>query len=307
MKVKTSNVTSSQKCPAVLCFNPRRNPSSAYQHMFLEDFCRRFSIDLAKDKEYRQFYDVLPEKSLLKGLLTSHNYDFLEYDMDKLLTHIMHTLVFAGKAFVEVTLSSDEENNLVGISLVPFDPLLSIPGRNNTYFIALQHNWKPKFFKINKRNIIVFHLSDLRFRRYSLRRFYNKLPRFDILSAGDMSLSPQKTGFDFSVWNDKREYQLLKLSKKTGWCGRSTDNPYMGDAYILYRAIQQKTLRRSFLDYFLKQINESISAICKDLEIDGTIIAKKISYNYDELLQKLHSGEINYSQLGDCVFYNKEL
>ena len=81
----------------------------------------------------------------------------------------------------------------------------------------------------------------------------------------------------------------------------------MGDAYLLYRATQLKSLRRSFLDYFLKQINESISAICKDLVIDGTIIAKRISYNYDELLQKLHSGEINYSQLGDCVFQNKDI
>ena len=307
MKVKTSNVTSSQKCPAVLCFNPRRNPSSAYQHMFLEDFCKRFSFDLAKDKEHRLFYDVLPEKSLLKGLLISQNYDFLEYDLDKLLAHIMRTLIFAGKAFVEVVISSDDESNISGISLVPFDPILSISGRNNTYFITLQHDWKPNFFKINKRNRIVFHLSDLGFRRYSLRRFYNKLPRFDILSAGDMSLSPQKTGFDFSVWNDKREYKLLKASKKTGWHGRSTDNPYMGDAYLLYRAIQLKSLRRSFLDYFLKKINESISVICKDLEVDGTIIAKSISYNYDEILQKLHSGQINYSQLGDCVFYNKEL
>lgn len=81
----------------------------------------------------------------------------------------------------------------------------------------------------------------------------------------------------------------------------------MGDAYLLYRAAQLKSLRRSFLDYFLKQINDSISEICKELEIDGTIIAKRISYNYDEILQRLHSGEINYSQLGDCVFKNKEI
>ena len=305
--MKTSNQSSSQKSPAVQCFSRRKNPASPYQHMFLEDFCRWFSIDLAKDKEDRQFYDVLPEESRLKELLTSQNYDFLEYDMDKLLTHIMRTLIFAGKAFVEVVLSSDGENNITGISLVPFDSILSIPCSENTYFAALQHNGTPKFFKIGNRNIVSFCLSDLGFKRYSLRRFYNKLPRFDILSAGDMSLSPQKTGFDFSVWNDKCEYRLLKASKKTGWHGRSTDNRYMGDAYLLYRAIQLKSLRRRFLDYFLKQINNSISGICKDLGIDGTIITKRISYNYDEILQRLYSGEINYSQLGDCVFQNKEV
>lgn len=275
--------------------------------MFLEDFCLRFSIDLAKNKEDRQFFDVLPEGSRLKELLTSQNYDFLEYDMDKLLTHIMRTLIFAGKAFVEVVLSFDEENNVTEISLVPFDPILSIPGRNNTLFLAIQRDRKPKFFKISKRNIAVFRLSDLGFRRYSLRRFYSKLPRFDVLSAGDMSLAPQKTGFDFFLWNDKREYKLLKASKKTGWYGRSTDNPYMGEAYKLYRAIQKKKLRINLLDYFLSRINDSISVICKELEIEGTIIAKRISYNYDEILQKLYSGQINYSQLRDCVFYNKDI
>ena len=305
--MKTSNQSSFQKSPMVLCFNPRRNPHSSYQHMFLEDFCLSFSIDLAKDKEDRRFYDVLPEESRLKELLTSQNYDFLEYDMDKLLAHIMRTLVFAGKAFVEVVLSFDEENNVTEISLVPFDPILSIPGRNNTLFLAIQRDRKPKFFKISKHNIVVFRLLDLGFKRYSLKRIYNKLPKFDILNIGDMGLSPQKAGFDISIWNNKREYQLLKLSKKTGWYGRSTDNPYMGDAYILYRAIQKKKLRISFLDYFLKQINDAISVICNDLGIDGTIIAKRISYNYDEILQKLYSGQINYSQLGDCVFYNKDI
>lgn len=307
MKVNTFNTSPSQKSPTVLCFNPRKDPFSSYQHMFLEDFCQWFSIDLAKNKDDRLFYDVLPEESPLKELLISQNYDFLEYDMDRLLTHIMRTLIFAGKSFVEVVLSSDEENNVTGISLVPFDPILSIPSCNNTYFVAIQHDRKPKFFKIGNRNIVSFRLSDLGFRRYSLRRFYNKLPRFDILSAGDMSLSPQKTGFDFSVWNDKRKYKLLKASKKIGWYGRSTDNPYMGDAYILHRTIQHKSLRRKFLDYFLKQINRSISVICKDIGIDGTLIAKRICYDYDELLQMLNSGDINYSQLGDCVFQNKDI
>lgn len=305
--MKISNQNSSQKSPTMLCFNPRRNPSSSYQHMFLDDFCRWFSIDLASNKDDRIFYDVLPQGSLLKELLISKNYKFLEYDMNELLAHIMETLVFSGKAYVEIVLNYDERKNVTGISLVPFDPIISIPFFYNRYFVALQHNGPPKSFKIDNRNIILFHLSDLGFKRYSLRRFYNKLPHYDMLNVTDMSLSDEKTGFDFSVWNDKREYKLLKASKKIGWYGRSTNNPYMGDAYVLYRAIQFKSLRRSFLDYFLKKINESITGICKDLGIDGTIIAKRISFNYDEILQKLHSGEINYSQLRDCIFNNKEI
>ncbi len=305
--MKTSNYRSSQKCPTMLCINARKNPSSSYQHMFLEDFCHSFSIDLAIDKDDRFFYDVLPEQSPLKRLLTFKNYNFLEYDLDRLFSHILRTLVFAGKASVEIVLSYDDENKVVGISLVPFDPILSFPGINNTYYIAIQHDGKPTFFKLNKRNIITFRVQDLGFRRYYLKHFYNRLPHFDVLSAGDMSLSPQKTGFDFSVWNDKREYKLLKVSRKTGWHGRGTDNPYMGDAYLLYRAIQRKSLRRKILDYFVEQINSSLSVACKDVGGDGTLIAKRVGYDYDLLLQKLNSGEINYDQLGDCIFQNKDI
>lgn len=305
--MKASNQHSSRKSPATPCFNPRKSPSSSYQHMFLEDFCQWFSIDLAKDKDDRPFYSISPENAKLEKLLTSQSYNFLWNGMDKLLSHVMRTLIFSGKAFIEVVLSLDKESNINGISLVPFDPVMAIPGYSNTYFIAIQCEGKRKFFKICNRNIVLFRLSDLGFRRYSLRRVYNKLAKFDILSIGDMGLSSKKAGFDISVWNNKREYQLLKLSKETGWYGRSTDNPYMGDAYILYRAIQRKALRRRFLDYFLKQINGAVSVICKELGIEGTIIARSISTNYDEILQKLHSGDINYNQVGDCIFHNKDI
>lgn len=307
MKEITSKISSYQKSPKSPCFSHRKDPSSLYQHMFLEDFCQWFSIELAKSKDDRPFYDVLPEESPLKGLLTFQNYNFLHYGMDRLLAHIMRTLVFAGKAFVEVVLSFDAENNVTGISLVPFDPVLSISGVTNSCFIAIQCDGKLKCFKINKKNIILFRVSDIGFKRYYFKRFYNKLPRFDILSVGDMSLSPQKTGFDFSVWKDKHEYKILKVSRKTGWHGRSTDNPYMGDAYLLHRAMQRKSLRKKFLDYLLEQINRSLVVVCKDLGIDGTLIAKSICYDYNELIQRLNSGDINYSQLGDCVFFNKDL
>jgi len=305
--MKVSNIISSQKSPSTLCFNSRRNPIASYQQMFLQDFCRNFSIDLAKNDSDGLFYDVLEEKSSLKHLLTFENYNFLKYDMDRVLSRIMRTLVFSGKAFVEIVLSTNNENNVVAISLVPFEPILSIHGVKSNYFVAIQGDGKPRFFKIEKRNVVTFQLSKLGFKRYYLRRFYKRLANFDILSTGDMSQSLQETGFDFTLWNNRREYKLLKASKKIGWHGRSTDNSYMGDAYLLYRAIQFKSLRKRCLDYFLEEINQSISVACKEIGIDGTLIAKSICYNYKELIQKLKSGKINYSQLSNCVFNNKDI
>ena len=76
----------------------------------------------------------------------------------------------------------------------------------------------------------------------------------------------------------------------------------MNEAYLLYRTLQYRKIRKSFLDYFLKQINVSIQTICRDLGINGAIVAKSTSFNYDDLLQKLVSGELKYSQLTDYAF-----
>ena len=51
------------------------------------------------------------------------------------------------------------------------------------------------------------------------------------------------------------------------------------------------------IPYFLKQINVSMQTICRDLGINGALVAKSTSFNYDDLLQKLVSGELKYNQL----------
>ena len=300
--INTKAYSTSQKSPNSACVNSRKNPSSTYQHMFLEDFCHGFSFDLKKDANDRSFYDVTPEGATLKRLLTFQNYDFLQYDMDRLLSHIMRTLVFSGKAFLEIVQTTDSDNNIVGISLVPFDPILSFRCSSSTYFISIQKNTKLRFFKIGNSNVVTLRLSDIGFWRYYFKLYYNYLPYLDVLKVSEMSLSAKETGFDFPVWNDKREYQLLKHSRRIGWYGRNGSNPYMGEGYLLFRTIRLRSLRKKFLDYFLNQINKSLKPICDNLKIDGSLFAKSTSYDYNELLQKLQVGELNYSQLGDYVF-----
>lgn len=294
--------STSQKSPNYACINSRRNPSSTYQHMFLEDFCHGFSFELAQDKDDRLFYDVTPDGAMLKKLLISQKYDFLRYDMDRLFSHIMRTLVFSGKAFLEIVKTMDSDKNVIGISLMPFDPILSCRCSSSTYFLSIQKDKKPRFFKIDNRAIVTLRLSDLGFWRYYFKLYYHRLPQLDILKVSDMSLAPQKTGFDFTAWRDKREFQILKRSWKIGWYGRNTSNQYMGEAYLLYRTIQLRSLKKRFLDYFLAQINASLKHICSELKIEGKLFAKCISHDYDDLLQKLQAGELNYSQLGNYVF-----
>lgn len=300
--IDTKAYSTSQKSPNYACINSRRNPSSTYQHMFLEDFCHGFSFELQEDADARSFYDVTPEGATLKKLLTFQKYDFLRYDMDRLFSHIMRTLVFSGKAFLEIVKTMDLDNNVIGLSLVPFDPILSCRCSSNTYFLSMQKDKKLRFFKISNGDIVTLRLSDVGFLRYHFRLYYHQLLHLDMLKVSDMSLAPQKIGFDFIAWKDKREFQLLKRSRKIGWYGRNTSNQYMGEAYLLYRTIRLRSLRKKFLDYFLKQINASLKRVCSELKIEGELFAKSTSYDYDDLFQKLQLGEINYSQLGKYIF-----
>lgn len=62
--------------------------------MFVEDFCRSFSIKLAPIEQHDEFYDVSPADDLLKKLLTFDDYSFFRYSFDKLLDTLMYHLIF---------------------------------------------------------------------------------------------------------------------------------------------------------------------------------------------------------------------
>ena len=157
----TKNYTSSQKSPRGPCLAFRKEPTSLYQNSFLEDFLRSFSIDLAQDRDNDNFYNIVPNESDLKKVLCFQDYHFLRYDLDKILSQIMYTLIFAGKAFVEIVISTDEEKNLVGISLVPFHPIISIRGFKNTYFVTFLKNKKTKLFKIEVTKVLLAFYNDI--------------------------------------------------------------------------------------------------------------------------------------------------
>lgn len=299
------NYISSQKSPNGPYVTFRKDPTSIYQNSFLEDFFRWFSIDLAQDRDNDNFYNIVPSESDLKKVLCFQSYHFLRYDLDKILSQIMYTLIFAGKAFIEIVISTDEEKNIVGISLIPFHPLISIRGFKNSYFLALLKSKKMRLFKIENQKVVSFRLSDLNFSHRYFRKLYRQLKRLDMVSVSDITISPGKTGFDLIAWNDKSEYKLLKTTKKIGWYGRISGNKYMGDAYLLYRSAKFKLFRKKFLDYFLEKINQALQPLCRELNIQGSLVANTIDLDLEKLFQKLSDADLNFVQLSDTIWKNK--
>lgn len=272
--------------------------------MFIQDFCASFSIGLAPhplDRD-RDFYRVEPPDDSLKDFLCFEDFMFLEYNMDELLTGAMEDLVSYGKAYLEIVSWRDTEGSVKGISFAPVKPFVVLKGRSKTLFASVLYNRKLKWYCIENRNLIVLRLKDLGFSRFSVQRLLKKIKQYDLTSVTDMSLTPEKTGFDFSEYIRKSEFNLLKTTKRVYWYGRNSDNRYLSESYLLYRAVKFKMLRKEFLNYMIGKINEGLKNHKNEFGFNGEIVTDCDSTDYMGEFERLWAGEINTSQLSKNVF-----
>ena len=75
-----------------------RQTKQLYAKIFLEDMCNSYSITLRKDFSDREFFEFKGEEVKFNQLF---GYDFLRWDIDKLLSNITENLILFGEAYVE--------------------------------------------------------------------------------------------------------------------------------------------------------------------------------------------------------------
>lgn len=114
-----NELISSQQTPRAYLHHDYKYKRGMHSHMFVEDFCRSFSIKLAPIEQHDEFYDVSPADDLLKKLLTFDDYSFFRYSFDKLLDTLMYHLILNGTAYLEIVKWVDSKGTLQGIELVP--------------------------------------------------------------------------------------------------------------------------------------------------------------------------------------------
>lgn len=304
MKQRLDRYVSSQKSPSSPYLRIIKGESGMYSHMFLEDFCASFSIGLAPHPLNRDqdFYKIKPPEDLLRDLLLFEDYQFLEYNMDELLANIMQDLACFGKAYLEIVTWRDTEGVIQGISFALIKPVVVFRGINRTLFVSVQFNKALKLYHIENKNLIVLRIKDLSYSRYSLRKLLRKINKYDFTNVGNMSLYPQKTGFDFKEYTRKSEFALLKATRNVYWYGRDGRNQHMSESYLLYRAAKFKMLRKEFLNYIIRQMNKGLQNYKNELGFNGELIADCADFNYMKEFDRLWSGEINTSQLSKLVF-----
>lgn len=304
MKRRIDDCISSQRSPRVACFPMRKSVRGAYPSMFVQDLCASFSFGLAHHplERGRDFYRVEPSDDALKDFLTFEDFMFLDHNIDELLTGAMQDLVSYGKAYLEIVFWRDAEGNVKGISFAPVKPFVVLKGRGKTLFASVLYNKKLKWYCIENKNLIELRLKDLGFSRFSIQRLLKKIKQYDITSVTDISLNPEKTGFDFSEYIRKSEFNLLKTTKRVYWHGRNGDNQYLSESYLLYRSAKFKMLRKDFLNYMIHQINISLQYHKDEAGFGGELVIHCEDVDYMSEFKKFWAGEINISQLSKQVF-----
>jgi len=277
-----------------------------FAYMLLEDVAASFSIEFEARDQHEPFYSIKPTKDKLKNLLSFQYENFLEDGFDKLLCRIVRDMAVSNRVFLELVKLQDANQIVKGISFVPFTPLWHFVGHRNTYFISLMRDkMKLCFYHIPNQYVSMFSMRDLGLPRAYFRRLFAALKKYKITRPDDSTNNAEKTNFSIHEYINREEFELLKHTQLIGWCCRNYDNRYLGESYLLLRKTRFKELRKRLLLYVIKQINALLQNSAEELGCSGRITVNCNFISFEQVFEKLGSGEINTSKYGGILFGKK--
>ena len=276
--------------------------SDLYPSAFVRDMTCHFSILLSQSVDHHGFYTIEAEDDKLKELLSIDDYRFLEYDFDKILSAIMHNLIFANKTFVEIALSKDESDEIVGISLFPFDAIRIASSKKHSWFVSLKPDKKISVFKLERSKYIEFNVKELGLRKNCLKRIVKKLKKINITASTKFIMDEKmKNKFFFDDFKKKQDILMLKYPQKIGWM-RSADNSFLSESYSLFRLIKLREFQLKCLTLFIEKINVSINNLYDVTNASGMIKTTVSFPQYEDEWQRYKKGELSSSELSDILF-----
>ena len=110
---KTKNLIREQASPVGIRIHKCNIGIDLYSSSFIENLTRDYSIEFSPSFNYRNFYTVDSEDNRLRDLLYFEDHGFLEYNFDKVLSSIMHNLIFSNKTFLEMFAKNISKNSVV--------------------------------------------------------------------------------------------------------------------------------------------------------------------------------------------------
>lgn len=276
--------------------------SDLYPSTFVRDMTCHFSILLSQSIDHHGFYTIKAEDDKLKKLLCFEDYLFLEYDFDKVLSSIMHNIIFANTTFVEIAFSRNEANEIVGISLFPFDAIKIASFKNYSWFVSRKPDKKICVFKLEKNKYVEFNVKELGLRKNCLKRIVKKLKKINVTASTKFIMDEKmKNKFFFEDFKKKQDILMLKYPQKIGWMS-SADNSFLNESYSLFRLVRLRGFQSKCLTHFIEKINVGINAVSDITKAAGTIKTTVLFPQYENEWRKYAMGEISSSALSDIIF-----
>lgn len=269
--------------------------NSLYAHMFFDDFCSDYSIALNTKFICNDFYKFEGDSKKFQNFF---GYDFLEDELDKILSNLVENLLVFGKAYIERVYWYDDEKNLKKITYQCINCRYLKMRNHNLKYKVKDENGNVCKGKINKKNILVFDLKELGFSKRFFIKKIKKLRKLEFPGA-DLSLN---NAFSLDKYKAKTEFYILKLMKRIYWNARNSENQFFTEPYLVYRIMMHQNLQNKFLEYFINKINKDISSIGKIIGFTGKIKFESITQNYDSLIEDLKTGKKNCEQVGNVIF-----
>lgn len=276
--------------------------SNLYVSTFVRDLTCSFSILFSQSANHHGFYTIIGSDDRLKELFCFNDYSYLEYDFDKLLSSIMYNLIFSDITFVEIAFSRNEKNEIIGISLFPFDAIKIASSKKNSWFISRLSDHKKTIFKLEKNKYIEFNIKELGLRKNNLKRIVKKLKNLDInTSTRFFADEKMRSKFSFDTFKRKQDVLMLKYPQKIGWTS-GIDNSFLNECYSLFRNIKLREFQKKCLSLFIDKINVGINNLSDIIKTSGTIEATVLLPQYEKEWERYNKGEISSLELSNILF-----
>lgn len=298
---KTKNLIREQASPVGIRIHKCNIGIDLYSSSFIENLMRDYSIEFSPSFNYRNFYTVASGDNRLRDLLYFEDHSFLEYNFDKVLSSIMHNLIFSNKTFLEIAFSKNTMEDITGIKLIPFDAVKIASTKKHSWFLSLKTDKKPCMFKIEKNKYIEFNISELGLKKNYLKRIVKRLKRKSRDASTRFLLDEKmKNKFSYNDYRKKQDYFILKYPKKIGWVCAGKES-LITKCYMLFRIIRLKEFQKKCLTLFIEKINSGLNNISDITNASGTIKANVSFPDYQSEWQKYLNGEISSEMLKDII------
>lgn len=270
--------------------------------IFIEDMTSSYSISFSKRTNKDEFYKIVPSVngSIFECLRGGH-YDFTQYDLDKLLSHITHELIVKGESFV--VLEEEKKDGSLQSWQLRTVPWQSYRSHKNALTIKQGNNECTRTEIFEKKKVLRFSLKDIGLSGGVFRNAMSRIQRTSLVSRVSPEFFTNKS-YDYFQHSKACDLEFLRATKHIYWNGRSFSNQYASEPYLLYKRGKWLQLRLMILDYLISRINDFIKDYCRQYGLNGEIQyhACFSKEKLNSLLDQYAIGKVTTAELRDYLF-----